>query len=258
MGLGRSAAVVIGSFPLGESDRVVTFFSRQYGKIRGVARAARRITSRFAGALELCTLGELVFFDSGRSDLVRVDHFDVSRPFERVRNDLERLGQAAWMVECVGRLTADRDPNPAVYGLLVRGLRSVEAGAPPRRVAVVFGARCIEALGHRLRLDGCAGCGQRATQARGTVAVDVDAGGLLCPRCAAAARDAVRIDASSVAALRRLRGQGWDEATAASLGRAEGELRELLEAHVTRLIGHPTRSARFARAVEQFSPTGGG
>ena len=40
MGLGRSAAVVIGSFPLGESDRVVTFFSRDVGRVRGVARAA--------------------------------------------------------------------------------------------------------------------------------------------------------------------------------------------------------------------------
>ena len=43
MPLGKSPAVVIGSFPLGESDRVVTFFSREYGKVRGVARAAARM-----------------------------------------------------------------------------------------------------------------------------------------------------------------------------------------------------------------------
>src|SRR5881628_1341299 len=93
MALGKSAAVVIGSFPLGESDRVVTFFSRQHGKVRGVARAARRIKSKFGGALELLTLGELIFFDTGRSDLVRVDHFDVLRPFDRVREDLERRSE---------------------------------------------------------------------------------------------------------------------------------------------------------------------
>ena len=45
MGLGRSAAVVIGSFPLGESDRVVTFYTRDFGKVRGVAKASRRIRS---------------------------------------------------------------------------------------------------------------------------------------------------------------------------------------------------------------------
>jgi len=93
MGLGRSAAVVIGSFPLGESDRVVTFFSRDFGRLRGVAKAARRLKSRFGGSLELFTLGQLVFFDTGRSELVRVDHFDVTRPFASVREDLGRLGE---------------------------------------------------------------------------------------------------------------------------------------------------------------------
>src|SRR3990172_8600706 len=95
MGLGRSTAVVIGAFPLGESDRVVTFYSRDFGKIRGVARASRRMKSRFTGALELFTLGELVFFDTGRSELVQVDHFDIVRPFDRVREDLERLARAS-------------------------------------------------------------------------------------------------------------------------------------------------------------------
>ena len=91
MGLGKSAAVVIGSFPLGESDRLVTFYSRDFGKIRGVAKAARRMRSRFGSALELCTLGELVFFETGRSELVRLHPFDITRPLNRVRQHLEPL-----------------------------------------------------------------------------------------------------------------------------------------------------------------------
>lgn len=258
MALGKTAAVVIGSFPLGESDRVITFFSREYGKLRGVARAARRLRSRFGGALELLTLGQLLFFDSGRSDLVRVDHFDVLRPFDRARDDLDRLGHAAWMAECVGRLTAERDPNVAVYGLLVRALRSVEAGVPPRRVAVVFGVRCVDALGHRLRTDACVLCGRRGPAERGAVAVDVEAGGVVCHPCAAGTADTLRVEPATVAGLRRLRTMAWEEATAARLGRAELELRELLDRQVARLIGQPTRTSRFVREVERFSPTLGG
>src|SRR5438876_11475387 len=152
MALGKSTAVVIGSFALGESDRVVTFFSRQHGKIRGVARAARRIKSKFSGALELFTLGELIFFDTGRSELVRIDHFDILHPFDRVRGDLERLGQAAWIVECVARLTAEHDRHVALYALLVRSLRALEGPVPPARVAVCFGVRALEARGPRPRL----------------------------------------------------------------------------------------------------------
>jgi DNA repair protein RecO (recombination protein O) len=141
MALGRSAAVVIGSFPLGESDRVVTFFSRDFGRLRGVAKAARRIRSRFGGALELFTLGQLVFFDTGRSDLVRIDHFDVTHPFAALREDLDTLGESAWIVEVVARTTGERDRQPALYGLLVRALRAMQTSPRPARVAVCFGVR---------------------------------------------------------------------------------------------------------------------
>src|SRR5262249_17864688 len=127
MGIEHTPALVLGGFPLGESDRVVTFFTRRFGKVRGVAKSARRMRSRFGAALELFTLGELVFFDSGRSDLVQVDHFDIVRAFERVRGDLTRLGHAAWIVELVSRLTAERDSMVAVFTLLERALTSMEA-----------------------------------------------------------------------------------------------------------------------------------
>ena len=124
MALERTAAIVIGGFPLGESDRAVTFYTREQGRVRGVARGARRMRSRFGGALELFTLGDLVYFDTGRSELVRIDHFDVTEPFAPLRDDLDRLGHASWIVECVTRLTAERDRHPALYGLLLRSLRA--------------------------------------------------------------------------------------------------------------------------------------
>lgn len=254
MGLGRSTAIVIGSFPLAESDRVVSFFSRDFGKIRGVARAARRMRSRFGSALELLTLGELVFFDAGRSDLVQVDHFDIVHPFERVRADLERLGQAAWMVECVGRLTADRDPHATVYGLLVRALRSVEAGAPPRRAATAFGLRCVDALGHRLRIDACVACGRRVAGSRVGLTVDVDAGGVCCAACAARGRGAIPVDGDILGAFRRLRAMSWPDAMTVALGPGEPVVRDIVDTHVAALAGQPVRTSRFLREIERSWP----
>jgi DNA repair protein RecO (recombination protein O) len=250
MALGTSAAVVIGSFPIGESDRVVTFYSRDFGKVRGVARAARRLRSRFGGALELLTLGQLVFFDTGRSDLVRVDHFDVVRPFERIRGDLERLTQGAWIAECVGRLTPDRDPHAAVFGLLGRALGSLDTGRPPRRVAIAFGVRCIEMLGHRLRVDACVGCGRRSGP---PVALDVEAGGAVCADCEPSAPAPLHVAPQTIAALRRERTLAWDEAVAQRLGPVERELREVLDRQVTLLIGQMPRTLRFVREMERFS-----
>jgi DNA repair protein RecO (recombination protein O) len=223
MAIQRSEALVVGRFPLGESDRVVTFFTRRFGKVRGVARSARRPRSRFGGALELFTLGDLVFFDSGRSDLVQVDHFDIVRPFDAVRSHLDRLGHAAWMIECVARLTADRDPHASLFALLVRALAAVEAGARPERVAVLFGLRCVDLLGHRLRIDACVACGRSRAAVAHAVSFDPEGGGTVCPTCARVVGRIVTVHAAS--------------------------LRALVEAQVSGLIGHSTRSARFIREV---------
>ena len=248
MALGKSTAVVIGSFPLGESDRVVTFYSREFGKVRGVAKAARRPRSRFAGALELFTVGELVFFDTGRSELVRVDHFDVVHPLARLREDLERLGHASWIIESVGRLTEERDPHVGLYALLVRSLRSMERTAAGR-VAVCFVVRCVDAVGHRPRLDRCVECGQRAPFPRARLGD----GGLVCEGCAAGLPGLVPVSPAAIAALDRLRTASWEEALGAPLGRTEGELKRVLEAYLTRLIGHPPRATRFLREVRRVS-----
>ena len=255
MAVERSSAVVIGRFPLGESDRVVTFFTRQFGKVRGVARAARRLRSRFGSALEPFTLGELVFFDNGRSDLVQIDHFDIVRPFASMRDELERLGQSSWMAECVARLTADRDPNAPIFTLFVRALETIEDGARPGRVALVFGLRHVDLLGHRLRTDACVACGESGVVAEDRVAVDVTAGGSVCARCAAALGGTLTVSVSAFGALKRLRRAGWDESMTLPFDREETELRSLLEAHVSSLIGQSTRSARFLREVRRVSTT---
>jgi len=252
MGLGRSAAVVIGSFPLGESDRVVTFFSRDVGRVRGVARSARRMRSRFGGSLELFTLGELVFFDTGRSDLVRIDHFDVTHPFAALRERLDTLGEAAWVVEIVARTTGERDRQPALYGLLVRALRALETAPRPARVAVCFGVRCLDVLGHRPRLDRCVECGRTYPFPRPALGES----GVVCDGCQSGA-DAVPVGPATVAAMERLRSARWEDAVATPVGRAGPELRALLDTHLSRLIGQPTRSGRFLRELRRLEPTSG-
>jgi DNA repair protein RecO (recombination protein O) len=254
MGLGRSAAVVIGSFPLGESDRVVSFFSRDFGRIRGVARAARRIKSRFGGSLELFTLGQLVFFDTGRSELVRIDHFDVTHPFAALREDLGRLGEAAWVVEIVARTTCERDRQPALYGLLVRALRAMEEATRPPRVAACFGVRCLDLLGHRPRLDRCLECGREYPFPRPALGE----GGVVCETCTRRPGvDAAPVSPATLAAFDRLRAVRWEEAVATPIGRAGPELRAVLDTQLARVIGQPTRSGRFLRELKRLEEISG-
>lgn len=252
MALHRTQGIVIGRRALGESDRLVDFYTRDHGRVRGVAKSARRTRSRFGSALELFTLGELVFFDTGRSELVRVDHFDIVHPFVRVREHLERLGQGAWVVECLTRLTPDRDPQPALFGLALRSLRALDSGIRPQRVATCFALRAVDLLGHRPRIDRCVECGRAYPFP--SPALDMTAGGLLCGRCGAGA-DALPLSGAAVGLLRRLRAMAWEEGLRLALAAdLDAELSATLEGVMARLIGHLPRSSRFLTQTRRSLP----
>ena len=233
---------MIGRRPLGEADRLVSFYTREFGRLSGVAKGARRPRTRFGGSLELFSQGHLLFFETERSQLVRVDHFDLLHSFVTVREELERFGQGAWVVECLGRLTPERDPHAALYGLLTRTLRALEAFARPERARLAFALRCVDLLGHRLRLDRCLACGGTPVAPN----LDFTAGGLVCRACATLAADSLAVSGQALAALRRFRTLRWEELLAAPLSRAvEAEVASTVEAHVVRLLGHPLRTLRF-------------
>jgi len=239
----KSDAVVISRRNLGESDRLVEFYTRDFGKVRGVAKGARRPRSRFGSALETFTRGRLLFFDTGRSELVRIDHFDILESFIRVREHLERLGRGAWVVECLARLSAERDSHPALYRLLVRSLVALEGPAGPGRVAACFGLRAFDLTGHRPRIDRCVSCG-RPYPFPGA-GLDVGEGGLTCASCGTGGHP-IPMSEVLVATVGRLRGLRWDEALRLPLApRLDEELTALLEAAISRLIGQVPRSLRF-------------
>jgi DNA repair protein RecO (recombination protein O) len=248
MGLQKARAIAVGSRPLGEADKLLTFYTREFGKLRGVAKGARRVRSKFGGALELFTYGQLVFFERPRSELVAVDHFDIIHPFQSLREDLERLGRGAWIVECVTHLTADRDPQPALFGLLLRALRALEGGTRPERVALCFALRAADLTGHRPRLDHCHRCGKIPGR---RVRFDPAGGGLLCSDCPATGPGALLLSSQALSALRRLHTLRWEERLLVQLPHAlEQEMLAMMEGYLHALIGYALRVDRFLEQTQ--------
>jgi len=246
MGLQKTESIVIGSWALGESDRIVAFYTRAHGKLRGVAKAARRPRSRFGGALELFTYGVLVFFEKETAELVRINSFDVLRHHQALREDLERLGCGAWMVECLSRLTPDRDPSPALFTLLVQGLRRLAQGGDPARIPLLYVLRLLDLLGHRPQVTRCLDC-RRSPLA--PVQFDSARGGVLCRRCGDAKRG-VTLSGPAVTGLQRLQQLPWESGERCRLAPAQrDELQAVVQEYVTYLVGQPSRSLRFLASI---------
>lgn len=240
MPLLRTEGIVLRARELGEYDRLVSLYTRDLGRLTAVAKGARRIRSRFGAALELFTWGDAVGFEREGRALMRLDHFDIRRSFRGLREDLERLGQGARMVEAVARLTGERDPYPACFALLLRALRALEAGSAAR-VQLAFTLRLLDLLGHRPRLDRCRGCGAVGTAA---VAFEAAEGRVACARCRAAG--AVTVSPRALGALRGLQAATWEARLRARiLAPVEREAAAVLDEYLAALSGAVLRTPRF-------------
>lgn len=252
MPLLRTEGILLQTWDLGEHDRLVMLYTREHGRLAAVARGARRLRSRFAGALELFTWGDVVGFEREGRALVRLDHFDIRRPFRRLREDLECLGQGARMVEALTRLTGERDAQPACFALLLRGLRALDAGVAPARVQLAFALRLLDVLGHRPRLDRCGRCG-RPVGTEG-VAFDAAEGSVVCARCRGGGPT---LPPAVAAALRGFQTASWEARLAARLAPAvEQAAAAVLDDYVAALVGAPLRAPLFLARTRAGRPEG--
>jgi DNA repair protein RecO (recombination protein O) len=113
-----SEAVILRTWPVQESDLIVSFFTRDYGKVKGVAKAALKSRKRFGGALEPMTLARAWFVERPRQELVRLDQLEILRsPLAEPVNYL-RAAVLSFYAETLEETLPERDPQDAVYRLL--------------------------------------------------------------------------------------------------------------------------------------------
>jgi DNA repair protein RecO (recombination protein O) len=126
--LKQSEAIVLRTYPLREADLLVTLFTREEGKIRGVARSAKKSKRRFGGALEPLTRVRAYYDQKAGQELVRLDSCDVIESPLMHAIDYERSVALAYVAEVLDGLLPDHDANDAVFRLTLSVLPRIEAG----------------------------------------------------------------------------------------------------------------------------------
>jgi len=186
MPLVKTSAITLKSRKWGDADRIVTCYTKHLGKIRAVARGARRLKSRTGAALEPLTLCELNLFEKSGDALYRVSQVDLVEPFIRFREDLTMMAAAARMANIVGAVTPDGDPDTHLFDTLEQGLRSLNISNDPGLTALLFQIRLLGLTGFRPQTDHCSACGKiRVIEEPQFSPLS---GGLVCMTCAALQR----------------------------------------------------------------------
>ncbi len=236
MALVTTRAIVLKSIRWGEADRILTFFSLRLGKVRGIARGARRMKSRFGGMLEPFSSVNLTLFEKRRDGLASVSHADILEPFFAVRECLDRISAASRMVALVEGVTADRDPGPPIFHVLLDGLRSLVRTDDPGLLTLIFQMRVLGQSGFRPQLDHCVTCERDVGR---TCMFSPAAGGLLCAACDRRCRDdGVPMSPGSVAFLRRARRMPFAVSMRLkAAGRVRHELEEMIDTYARTVVG---------------------
>jgi len=122
-----SEAAVLRTWPVHEADLIVSLFTRDYGRLRGVAKAALKSRKRFGGALEPMTLAQAWFAERPRQELVRLDQLEIIRSPLSAPVDQARMAVLSFYAEVLDEALPERDPQDAVFRLLVSVLEQTAA-----------------------------------------------------------------------------------------------------------------------------------
>jgi len=196
----QADALVIRSREYGESDRLLTLFSREHGKLHAVAKGVRKPKSRQRGGTQLFTYADFLLH-KGKT-LHTVTQASPKESFRHIWDDFERNLAASAMAELLDCATVEGEAYPELFALTLNSFYLL-ASVEPALLQYAYALRLLDILGYRPELHCCVRCGSPVAGER--VALSVDLGGAVCGQC----REGIAVKelpAGSVAFMRQLLG----------------------------------------------------
>jgi DNA repair protein RecO (recombination protein O) len=245
----RAESLVLRHSDWGEADRLLVLYTREQGKLRAIAKGARKVTSRKAGHLEPFTHVTLQLA-KGRDFLI-VTQADTLTAFLPLRDDLVKTGYAAYIVELLDRFTYDEEgANPSLFRLLIESLERIEKEQDAWLAVRYYEMRLLDFLGFRPQLLECANCG-REIQAEDQY-FSFTVGGVICPRCGRGLPNPVAISMEALKYLRHFQRSGYRDASRARPSlEVQKETETLMQGYFTYLLERELNTPGFIKRVKE-------
>ena len=177
MALKQSEAIVLRTYPLREADLLVTLFTRAEGKVKGVARSAKKSRRRFGGALEPLTFVRAYYDEREGQELARLDSCEILESPLSGTLDYTRVVALEHLAETLDELLPDHEANDAIFRLAVSVLRQLREGSIWLPVTY-FQLWLVRLVGFLPELTTCGQCGQSLNGSRAFYHALAD--GLMC------------------------------------------------------------------------------
>ena len=250
MPIQKSEAILLRRQDLRETSLILTFFTKDFGKIKGILRGVRGARGQYGGGcFEVLSHDEIVFYDRKKGDIFTTTQCDLIEFFNPIRRSLEKLAYAAYMAELLDSVTALGDKNEQVFDLLLNSLKLLSGDTSSRRAARIFEIKLLSLLGIMPTLESCASCGKSVDP---TAKFSVTQGGLICKDCFKSDGNARSIMQGTVKFIEHIRALPFEKVArvkvADAVGRElESTLRRFLDYHVERRF----KTLEFIKEIEK-------
>ena len=181
MSLKQTEAIVIKSYSLSEADRIVVFFTREYGLIRGVAKGAKRLQSKFGSTLEPFSTVSLTFFQKEERELVSIQSVELTRSRFAVASDPDFLRTYSYIGDLLTDFSFPHDADEKLYRMLSACLSAASDHSQLSAVGLYFELWLLRLSGFLPDWSRCSGCGREIDPA--TENFVVPGFHLQCPAC---------------------------------------------------------------------------
>jgi DNA repair protein RecO (recombination protein O) len=250
----RTDGLILSHTDFGEADRLLTVFTPRLGRLRLLAKGARKLTSRKAGHLEPFTYVHLLVARGRNLDIVsQVETLEIFRP---LREDLDRASQAYYLAELINAFIEEGDENPALFDLALQTLARLCEARDTRLALRFFELRCLGLVGYQPQLHFCVEC--RAQLEPVTNFFHAPSGGMLCPRHGEAIPSAEAVALPTLKVLRYLQTRPWEQVASLRVKpETHGDVEMLIQRYIVYLLERRLKSVDFIYRLRREARSSG-
>lgn len=240
----KTPAVVIRAVDFSESSRVVTLFTRNFGKVAALAKGAKRLKSAFEAGLDLLALCEVVFIRKSSAGLDILTESKLRQRFKPRPGDLGSLYGGYYIAELLDALSEEYDPHPLLFDETVQALERLAGDSPLDLTILRFELVILREIGQLPAFDVCLSCGEPVGAAR-QYGFLVSQGSLICQNCFAeeAPRHLIAAETASL-----LQGFSGESAAASQIAIAPQQMRPMravVNASIAHVLGRRPKTLRY-------------
>jgi len=181
MPLYKTQAIALKSINLSESDRLITFLTENHGKIKCVAKGARKVKNQFWGSLEPMSQVNLIYFGKENQNLYRLNQADIIDSFLTIREDFEKIYKGIYFLELIDSIILEGHQDRRIFKLLQQSLYALRQQSELDSLIRLFEIRLLSLSGYKPQMDHCVIC--KTVSENSIFKFSFIQNGILCMNC---------------------------------------------------------------------------